>query len=97
MGADDINVKSALRVAQATVRQTGYSSAPASLLLSEGRPPDMLFQKSLDTFAKRHHVRVWKLAQTYNGQEVWVGAATQDIARTSKKAGTSGPTASTGP
>jgi hypothetical protein len=86
--ADDVTVKSALKVAQATVRQTGYTTAPASLLLLDGRPPDMLFQKSLDTFAKRHHVRVWKLTQTYEGQEVWVGAATHDIATINSKAGT---------
>ena len=46
----------------------------------DGRHPDLVFQKSLDTFAKRHHIRIWKLASTYNGREVWVGAATHDIA-----------------
>ncbi len=93
--ADDINVKSALKAAQATVRQTGYSSAPVSLLLSDNRPPDLVFQKSLDTFAKRHHVRVWKLTKTYDGQEVWVAAATVDLATTNSKAGTKWAHAST--
>jgi hypothetical protein len=50
--------------------------------------PDLVFQKSLDTFAKRHHLRIWKLTQTYNGREVWVGAATHDIATTNSRAGT---------
>lgn len=86
--ADDVNVKSALKVAQATVRQTGYMNAPVSTLLLEGRPPDIVFQKSLNTFAKRHHLRVWKLTQTYNGQEVWVGAATHDIATSSSRGAT---------
>jgi LssY C-terminus len=85
--ADDLGVKSALKTAQATLRQSGYSSAPVSELQLAGRPPDLVFQKSLDTFAKRHHVRVWKLSQTYNGQEVWVGAATHDIATTNSRAG----------
>jgi hypothetical protein len=86
--ADDLGVKSALKAAQATLRQTGYASAPVSMLMIDGRPPDMVFQKSLDTFAKRHHLRVWKLTQTYDGQEVWVGAATHDIATTKGGGGT---------
>jgi hypothetical protein len=69
-----------MKVVQATLRKTGYSEAPVSTLLIDGRKPDLVFQKSLDTFAKRHHIRIWKLASTYEGREVWVGAATHDIA-----------------
>jgi hypothetical protein len=74
------NFGSDAKVVQATLRQTGYSAAPVSTLLIDGRPPDLVFQKSLDTFAKRHHIRIWKLPSTYEGREVWVGAATHDIA-----------------
>jgi hypothetical protein len=83
--ADDLGVKSALKTAQATIRQTGYSDAPVSLLLLQGKPPDLVFQKSLDTFSKRHHIRIWKLSKTYRGQEVWVGAAMHDIATTNSR------------
>lgn len=69
-----------LKVVQATLRQTGYSEAPVSGLLINGRLPDLVFQKSLDTFAKRHHIRVWKLPSTYEGREVWVASSTHDIA-----------------
>jgi LssY C-terminus len=86
--ADDIGVKSALNAVQATARQAGYANAPVSTLLLEGRPPDMVFQKSLDTFAKRHHLRVWKLEANHSGQDVWIGAATHDIATMNSRAGT---------
>ncbi|HEY2822515.1 MAG TPA: LssY C-terminal domain-containing protein [Candidatus Acidoferrum sp.] len=86
--ADSLTAKSALKVAQATMRQTGYGSAPMSTLTIGGRPPDLMFQKSLDTFAKRHHVRVWKLPKMYEGQQVWVGAATHDIATQNSAGGT---------
>jgi len=85
--ADNVGVKSALKAAQATMRQSGYSSGPVSTLLLNGNPPDMVFQKSLNTFAKRHHMRVWKLPQQYKGEDVWVGAATHDIATESSRAG----------
>ena len=84
---DDLGLKSALKTAQATLRQTGYNTGPVSTLLVAGRPPDLVFQKSLDTFAMRHHLRIWKLNQSYNGQEVWVGAATHDIDTTKSRAG----------
>jgi hypothetical protein len=86
--ADDLSAKSALKVASATVRQTGYGNAPMSTLMVQGRPPELMFQKSLDTFAKRHHLRVWKLTKSYKGQDVWVAAATHDIATMSSKGGT---------
>jgi hypothetical protein len=86
--ADNLSVRSALKTMGATVRQTGYSSAPVSSLRIEGRVPDLVFQKSLNTFAKRHHLRIWKQAGTYDGREIWIGAATHDLAITNAKAGT---------
>jgi len=78
--ADRLNAGSAVKAVQATLRQSGYAGAPVSSLLINDRPPDLVFQKSLNTFAKRHHVRIWKLEKKYDGREVWVGAATHDIA-----------------
>ncbi len=85
---DTLGVGSGLKAAQATVRQTGYQTAPVSLLTLNGAPPDHVFQKGLDTLAKRHHVRIWKLQESYEGGAVWVGAATHDIATTSSRKGT---------
>src|SRR5258707_13482623 len=51
---DDLSVKSALKTAQATLRKTGYDTGPVSTLLVAGRPPELAFQKSFDTFALRH-------------------------------------------
>ena len=38
---------------------------------------ELVFQKSLNTISKRHHVRIWH-AGTYAGKDVWLGAATHD-------------------
>ena len=65
--ADSLNAGSAMKVVQATMRQSGYAGAPVSALLINNRPPDLVFQKSLNTFAKRHHVRIWKLGKTIPG------------------------------
>ncbi len=86
--ADHRSLVANLNAVQATLRQTDYDHAPVSTLLLEGRIPDLVFQKSLDTFAQRHHVRIWKLPSAYKGREVWVGAATHDIAVSSARAKT---------
>jgi LssY C-terminus len=74
-----LNMGSVLKTVQATIRNAGYQEAPVSLLTINGKPPDLIFQKSLDTFAKRHHIRIWKQTVTWNGREVWIGASTHDI------------------
>jgi hypothetical protein len=86
--ADDLTVRSAAKTVSATIRQAGYSSAPMSTLRINDQPPDLTFQKSLNTFAQRHHLRIWKPPETYNGKEVWIGAATHDIAISKTKGGT---------
>ena len=86
--ADSLSVGSAMKSMHATLRGSGYTQAPVSLLTVDGKPPDLVFQKSLDTFAKRHHLRIWKQAGTYQGREVWVGAATHDIAISTARKGT---------
>jgi hypothetical protein len=86
--ADSLSMGSAAKSIQATIRGTGYTNAPVSLLTINGKPPDLIFQKSLDTFAKRHHIRIWKQPGTYKGRDVWIGAATHDIAISSARKNT---------
>ncbi|WP_158944605.1 LssY C-terminal domain-containing protein [Granulicella sp. S190] len=86
--ADSLSMGSAVKSVQATLRGAGYNSAPVSLLMINGRPPDLVFQKSLDTFAKRHHIRIWKEPGTYQGRDVWIGAATHDIAISTQRKAT---------
>jgi hypothetical protein len=50
-----------------------------SLLLLNGAEPDLSWQKGLNDVSKRHHIRMWKAAGTWRGQEIWVGAATRDV------------------
>jgi hypothetical protein len=76
---DSLSMGSALKTVGATIRSSGYTQAPVSLLTVNGKPPDLVFQKSLDTFAKRHHIRIWKEPGTWQGRDVWIGAATHDI------------------
>jgi LssY C-terminus len=70
---------SGIKTFAAVAEDKGYKSGPMSLLLLDGKSPELVFQKQNDTFAKRHHIRIWKRSQNYQGQDVWVAAATHDI------------------
>lgn len=64
-------------VAEAAAR--GYERQPMSTLLVDGTPPVRAFQRINNTFAKRHHLRLWRTTQCWHGSPVWVGAGTHDV------------------
>ena len=68
-----------MRTAQAIIEDNGYGEAPMSILTLGGKPPDLTLEKQNNTFASRHHIRIWQLPQTFNGQPVFVAAATHDV------------------
>lgn len=71
------SAKSITQLYRAYSNQTGYREAPTSTLLYRSAEPDLIFQKSLNTIAKRHHIRIWR--QQVRGREIWLAAATHDI------------------
>ncbi len=76
--AAQLNSKSKLETFRAMAEDRGYQEAPVSILLLEGQPPDLTFEKLTDTFAARHHLRMWRRPGRFNGQEIWVCSATHD-------------------
>lgn len=76
--AAKLNDFSKFQTFQALAEQRGYQEAPVSVLLLAGRAPDMVFEKLNDTFAARHHVRIWQRPGAFDGREIWVCSATHD-------------------
>jgi hypothetical protein len=81
-GADPMSPTNRYRVVRAIVENRPYRDAPMRRLLLDGTGPDMEWQKSLNTFSKRHHLRVWSRGGDWNGTPVWLSAATHDISIT---------------
>jgi hypothetical protein len=78
--AEKLTGQSMFETIRAVMANKGYGSAPVSQLYLYGRAEDLAFQKMLNTFAKRHHLRIWKSpVKTSDGREVWLGAGTHDI------------------
>ena len=74
-GSQAHNVRALCHTYLGAVQRVGYSSAPMANLTFNGNPSDASFEKSLDTLAKRHHIRLWRDGES----DVWLGAATEDI------------------
>lgn len=71
--------QSKMETFRAIVESRGYKEAPMSILLLEGKPPALTFQKQNNTFAMRHHLRIWRRPDLFQGKPLWVCAATHDI------------------
>ena len=76
--AAGLSTQAKLETFKAIAEQRGYKEAPVSVLLLENKPPDLVFEKLNNTFAQRHHLRVWQRPDTFGGHAVWVVAATHD-------------------
>jgi hypothetical protein len=78
--AEKLSGKSLWETVRAVAANRGYKEAPVSQLYLFGRAEDLAFQKMLNTFAERHHLRLWRSsANKSEGREIWLGAATHDV------------------
>lgn len=74
-----LNTQSKLETARALIESRGYKEGPMSILLLDGRPPDLAFEKGNNTFARRHHVRIFRRPDSFDGKPAWVCSSTHDI------------------
>jgi len=74
-----LDAASAYRTVRAISEAQAYQAAPMSTLLLEGQSPRFALAKTLDTFSKRHHLRVFAAQGQWEGQPVWISSSTQDI------------------
>jgi LssY C-terminus len=73
------SMRARIRGLRAVAEVRGFVGAPMSPLFVNDVEPDLAWQKGLNDFAKRDHIRLWKQSETWDGQELWVGAATRDV------------------
>ena len=76
-GTDARDKNSVMRTYAAYAGKKPYATAPVSALYNRGFLPDLVFQKSFNTTARRHHIRLWEVEVPGEGT-AWIGAASQD-------------------
>lgn len=73
-----LSTQSKLETARALIEDRGYKEGPMSVLLLDNQPPEMALQKGNNTFASRHHLRIFRRPDTFAGKPVWVCSSTHD-------------------
>jgi hypothetical protein len=76
---DQLNASSTFLTLKTVGGNHVYNEAPMSTLLLDERPPVLTLTKTTNTFAARHHLRVFDPIMTYDGQMVLTSSSTQDI------------------
>jgi LssY-like putative type I secretion system component LssY len=66
----------------AFLNDSTYDRAPMKTLLLDGRPADMSWQKSLNSYNRRDHLRMWQWSETSDSEIVWLSSSTHDTRAT---------------
>jgi hypothetical protein len=78
LAAESLDLKTKTETFFAVADHHSYKEGPVSSLLIDGQKPALVFEKETNTFAKRHHIRIWRQRETFRGMPVWIGAGTHD-------------------
>jgi hypothetical protein len=76
--ADPVSRRSFARNFYALLNNSAYPQEPLMTFLLQSKPEDMNWQKSLNSFERRDHLRIWEWMPEGATEPVWVSSATQD-------------------
>jgi hypothetical protein len=79
---DPTTPRSVMREMHAFLAFKSYPEAPISRQLVGGKPVTATWEKSLDSYEKREHLRVWARNDVIGGQTAWLGAMTRETGAT---------------
>lgn len=77
--ADRLNTITGFLTLRSIAENQEYRSAPMSTLLLDEQRPYFEFSKTLNTFSKRDHTRIWLRSEKWRGTPVFTASSTQDI------------------
>ena len=83
--ADSVSRHSAMKSFYALLNNSGYAQQPMTTFVLNGKPEDMNWQKSLNSYDRRDHLRIWRWkpegssGETSEGSDsVWISSSTHD-------------------
>ncbi len=76
--ADPVSRHSVWRNFYALLNNSGYPQEPMMTFLLNGQPEDMKWQKSLNSYGRRDHLRIWQWVPEGATEPVWVSSSTHD-------------------
>lgn len=76
--ADPVSRHSFAHNFYALLNNSGYAQEPMMTFLVDGKPEDMNWQKSLNSYGKRDHLRIWQWTPERATEPVWVSSCSHD-------------------
>ena len=77
---ENVSAASRYRTLRAVAESQAYQAAPMSVLTLDGQDPILSRTKSLNSFARRHHIRIFATKESWNGEPIFTASSTQDSA-----------------
>ena len=77
-GSDPVSRRSVMRNFYALLNNSGYAQQPMKTFLMDGKSEDMNWQKGLNSYGRRDHLRIWKWTPEGASAPVWVSSSTHD-------------------
>jgi hypothetical protein len=78
-GADSHSAKAWGKNFYALLENSGYDKQPMMKFLMDGKPEDMKWQRNLNSYGRRDHLRLWRLPSKEGAEPVWAGSCTHDM------------------
>jgi hypothetical protein len=76
--ADHVSRHTVLKNLYALLNNSGYAQQPMMTFYLNGKPEDMNWQKSLNSYGRRDHLRIWQWTSTGTADSVWISSSTHD-------------------
>lgn len=78
--AHDLSKRAGWNTFTSVAEARAYPEAPMSAMLLDELPPGRELNKALNTYSKRHHLRLWRQPAEFRGRPVMAASATHDTA-----------------
>ena len=76
--ADPASRHTYLKNFYALLNNSGYAEQPMMTFYLDGKPEEMNWQKDLNSYGRRDHLRIWQLSSRGSDEPVWISASTHD-------------------
>jgi hypothetical protein len=76
--SDPVSHRAVMKNLYALLNNSGYRQEPMTIFYLDGVPEHMNWQKSLNSYDRRDHLRIWQWESEGYAQPVWISSSTHD-------------------
>jgi len=76
--ADHAGRRTYMKNFYALLNNSGYAEQPMMTFYLNGRPEDMNWQKDLNSYGRRDHIRIWQWTSKEYAEPIWISSSTHD-------------------